>query len=182
MTELHPPHYRKDRLLIGCAELVDLPDWGIFRLRAKVDTGARTSALHVDRIESLPGNRVRFDVVLNRKTGRTVSVEAKVRRRAHVRSTTGEAQTRLCVATLLRLGFVEKEIEITLASRDPMRFRMLLGRGALGADFLIDASRRYAATPHPSGRHPSSAHPPKKHAKEERTHKKKHDDSSRGQP
>lgn len=150
MTELHPPHYRKDRLLIGCAETVDLPEWGIAGLRAKIDTGAHTSALHVDRIEMLPHGRVRFDVILNRKSGRRVTVETRVLRTAKVRSTSGHIEDRYCVSTVLKLGSVEKEIEVTLASRDPMRFRMLLGRMALAGDFLIDASRRYAATPHPS--------------------------------
>jgi hypothetical protein len=132
-----------DRVLIGFAERVDLPDWGIVRIRAKVDTGARTSALHVDGIERLPGGKVRFDVVMNRTTGRTRHVVTDVVRVGQVRSSSGVAETRYFVATRLRVGDVTKDIEISLARRHAMQFRMLLGRTALGHDFLIDAGRRY---------------------------------------
>jgi len=58
---------RPDPLVIGWTEYVELPDWGVKRLRAKVDTGARSSALHVENIEELPRGRVRFDIVLHRE-------------------------------------------------------------------------------------------------------------------
>ena len=54
---------RSEPLLIGWTEYVDLPEWGITRVRAKVDTGARSSALHVENIKELPRGRIRFDVV-----------------------------------------------------------------------------------------------------------------------
>ena len=56
----------REPIVIGWTELVDLPEWGIKDLRAKVDTGARTSALHVENIEELPRGYVRFDVILHR--------------------------------------------------------------------------------------------------------------------
>lgn len=134
----------RGRTLIGVAERIDLPDWGVEQLRVKIDTGARTSALHVDDVERLPGNRVRFTVVLDRKRAhRRVLVEAKIARIARVRSSSGRAQERIFVATTMKLGGVEKEIEISLASREPMIFRMLLGRSALHHDFLVDPSHRY---------------------------------------
>jgi hypothetical protein len=132
-----------ERLRIGYAECVDLPEMGIAGLRAKVDTGARTSALHVDDIERLPGGKVRFFVVLNRKTNRRVEVVEKVRRVASVRPSSGHAEERIFVATELVIGDVHKEIEVSLAARHGMQFRMLLGRRALAHDFLIDAGRRY---------------------------------------
>ena len=55
------------RILIGWNEYVDIPEWGIERLRAKIDTGAWSSALHVENIEELPRGRVCFDVVLHRR-------------------------------------------------------------------------------------------------------------------
>ena len=134
----------RGRTLIGVAERIDLPDWGVEQLRVKIDTGARTSALHVDDVERLPGNRVRFTVVLDRKRAhRRILVEAKIARIARVRSSSGRAQERIFVATTMKLGGVEKEIEISLASREPMIFRMLLGRSALHHDFLVDPSHRY---------------------------------------
>jgi hypothetical protein len=134
---------RRPRLVIGWNEYVDLPDWGIRRLRAKVDTGARNSALHVENVRELPRGRVRFDVVLHRrKRDRRVQVLAPVRRRARVRSSNGEYEQRIFVATLLRIGPVEKEIEISLVDRGRMIHRMLLGRSALHGDFWVDAEHR----------------------------------------
>ena len=138
----------RGRTLIGIAERIDLPAWKIHRLRVKIDTGARTSALHVDGVEEIEGeNRVRFWVILDRKKGKRLQVEADVVRRSIVRSSTGRAENRYFVSTVMRLGGVEKEIEISLASREPMIFRMLLGRSALNHDFLIDPTHRYLMSP-----------------------------------
>jgi hypothetical protein len=129
--------------VVGWNEYVELPEWGVRRLRAKVDTGARTSALHVENIEELPRGRVRFDVVLHRAhRDRRVPVETRVVRRGRVRSSTGHYATRIFVATRLRLGPVEKTIELSLVDRGPMIFRMLLGRTALAGAFLIDVGHR----------------------------------------
>ncbi len=132
------------RLVIGVAERIDLPDWGVSRLRAKIDTGARTSALHVNHIEELDGDRVRFSIVLHRnKRDERVTVEAPIVRRSRVRSSSGRSQERIIVSTRIVIGGVDKTIEVSLASRRRMIFRMLLGRSALAEDFLIDPSRRY---------------------------------------
>ena len=133
----------EDRVVIGWDEYVDLPEWGILNLRAKVDTGARTSAIHVENVEEVSGHRVRFDVVLHRKKrNRRVRVSARVVRRARVRSSTGHFSTRLFVATKMVLAGVEREIELSLVDREKMIFRMLLGRSALRSPFLIDLSHR----------------------------------------
>lgn len=130
-------------VLIGWNEYVDLPDWGVRGLRAKVDTGARSSALHVEHIRELPRGRVRFDVILDRrKSHRRVHVETRIRRRARVRSSTGQYTQRIFVATRLVLGPVEREIEVSLVDRGPMIFRMLLGRTALAGAFWIDVGHR----------------------------------------
>lgn len=130
-------------VLIGWTEFIDLPDWGVKRLRAKVDTGAKTSALHVENIEELPRGFVRFDVVLHRhKRDRRIHVKAKVSRRARVRSSSGHMAERLFVKTRFALGSVEKDIEVSLVDRERMIYRMLLGREALQGPFLIDVDRR----------------------------------------
>ena len=135
---------RPRRLLIGLAEYVDLPDWRVLRLRAKVDTGARSSALHVDNLRELPRDRVRFDVRLHRRhPERTVTVEAKVTRRTRVRSTSGVSELRIFVETRIRVGSTTFTAELGLVDRQRMIYRMLLGRTALGARFYVDASRRY---------------------------------------
>jgi hypothetical protein len=133
-----------DKLIVGWNEYVDLPEWGVRRLGAKVDTGARTSALHVDGIELLPRGRIRFDVVVHRtKRDRHVHVRTKIVRRARVKSSNGQFERRYFVKTTLVLGPVEKEIEISLVDRGRMAHRMLLGRTALQGDFIVDVSRRH---------------------------------------
>ena len=136
----------KSKALVGWSEYVDLPDWGVRGLKAKIDTGARSSALHVEDIEPLRGGRVRFVVIVHKeKRDRHVHVEARVVRRSRVRSSTGHYEYRYFVATTLRLGGIEREIEISLVDREKMRFRMLIGRTALAGAFIVDPSKRRAA-------------------------------------
>ncbi|MFI4898198.1 MAG: ATP-dependent zinc protease [Phycisphaerales bacterium JB059] len=128
--------------IIGRREWVELPEWGIARLRAKVDTGARTSAIHVSSIEDLEGGRLRFEVVRREKPHRrTVIVEADHVREARVRPSTGRTQRRPVVRTVGRIGSWEREIEMTLVCREGMLCRMLLGRRAL-TGLLVDPSRK----------------------------------------
>jgi hypothetical protein len=134
-------------IVIGWSELVDLPDWGIRDLRAKVDTGARSSALHVERIQELPRGRVRFDVILHRRhRDRRVHVEARIRRRGRVRSSSGHYTTRIFVVTCLRLGDQDHDIEVSLVDRGDMVHRMLLGRSALASRYLVDVRKRSLMT------------------------------------
>jgi hypothetical protein len=120
-----------------------LPEWGVKRVLAKVDTGARTSALHVDRIARLPGGRVRFEVVLSRKNpARCVPVEADLVRVTRVRSSTGHRQERYVVATSIRIGKWKRRVELSLVRREHMICRMLLGRSALSG-FLVDVDRKH---------------------------------------
>lgn len=140
--------------IVGWREVVSLPEWGVDRVIAKIDTGARTSALHVENIEELPDDRVRFDVILSRKNpSRRVTVEAELIRRTRVRPSSGHLHDRHVVLTTMRLGSVEKPVEISLVCRKHMLCRMLVGRTALEEDFLVDAGRKYAwGGPH--GHHP----------------------------
>lgn len=131
-------------LTIGWREFVDLPDWGLTKVRAKADTGARSSAIDVALVEELPHNRVRFEVVLDRKDPSSrVSLEAEISRRSRVRSSFGDHHDRLFVKTLLLLAGSTFEIEVGLVSRKNMACRMLLGRRDIEKRFLVDAGRRY---------------------------------------
>ena len=131
-------------LVIGVTEYVDIPAWRILRLRAKIDTGARSSALHVENIRELAAGRVRFDVRLSRsESDRRVTVEARIARRGQVRPSSGEPEERIFVAVKVRIGPVEREIELSLVDRGRMIFRMLIGRRALAHAFLVDPGRRY---------------------------------------
>ena len=140
----------QDPVLIGWTEFIDLPEWGVRNLRAKVDTGARTSALHVENIEELARGFVRFDVVLHReKRDRRIHVKTKVIRRGRVRSSTGQQTERIFVETTLTIGPVTKRIEVSLVDREKMIHRMLLGREALKGPIVIDVDRRMVLKKNP---------------------------------
>ncbi|NOG54024.1 MAG: ATP-dependent zinc protease [Planctomycetes bacterium] len=132
--------------ILGWRERVALPEWGIKRIRAKADTGARTCAIDVTDIEELDeGRRVRFSVMLNRRNQRrrSVTVETDVVRRSRVRASLGHAHDRLFVSTTLRIGDRDIETELGLVCRQRMLCRMLLGRSFLREGFLVDSATRY---------------------------------------
>jgi hypothetical protein len=139
---------RSEPRIIGIAEYVDFPDWGVRALSARVDTGARTSALHVENLKLLAGSRVSFEVRLRRDDpAARVLVETKVSRRAPVRSSSGQTESRIFVKAHVRLGGRERQIEVGLVDRRHMLYRMLLGRSALEGQYLVDVTKRYALGP-----------------------------------
>jgi hypothetical protein len=135
-----------DKVAIGWREWIELPDWGL-KLKAKMDTGAKSSSLDVEQLEFLPGNRVRFGIHQLRKSDCIKMVESDLFSTTKVRSSNGHSQTRLVVKTRMRLAGIEKEILITLTNRRKMLHRILLGREALQDHFLIDAGVDHVVTP-----------------------------------
>ncbi len=132
---------------IGWRERVDLPDWNLRGVRAKIDTGARTSAIDVAQYELLENDRVRFEVVSRVKpVRRTRWVEADLVRTSRVKPSSGEVQERLVCVTRLRLGPHEHDIELSLVCREGMLCRMLIGRTALAGRYLVDSERKYLLT------------------------------------
>ena len=130
--------------VIGWKEYAAFPDWHVRNIAVKADTGARTGAIDVAEIEELDGDRVRFAIRVNRKTGRmSRHITADIKRRTRVRSAFGNAHDRLFVETTLKIGGVSKKVELGLVSRKKMLCRVLLGRKALEGDFLVDSGRRY---------------------------------------
>jgi hypothetical protein len=129
------------RVVLGEIEHVSIPAWGVEALPARVDTGARTSALHVEQVRELGGGKVRF--VLKPGRRKLDPIEATISRRGRVRSTSGKLETRLFVTARVELGGTEYRIELGLVDRSAMTYRMLLGRSALSGRFLVDVSRRF---------------------------------------
>ena len=131
--------------IIGWREWIGLPELGIDRLKVKVDTGARTCALHATRIryrESKDGTTiVAFDIVGTHKE--VIHAKAPLVEQRKVKSSLGHASLRPVIRTKLKIGDEEWETEVTLVNRDPMGFRMLLGRQALKKRFLIHPSRSF---------------------------------------
>jgi hypothetical protein len=134
-------------LLIGWKEYLDFPEWGPRRVRVKIDTGARTSALDVASYELHEGDGLvtaRLCLALNRRhPERVTHVEAPVLRTVLVRNTSGTVEQRPVVEALVRLGPVVKRIRLTITNRSGMRHRMILGREALAGSFIIDVGRKY---------------------------------------
>jgi hypothetical protein len=130
--------------IIGWRERVDFPDWGLRRVRAKIDTGARTSAIDVARIEDLPDGRIRFEVVSRATpTRKTQWVEATPVRSSSVKPSHGTTQQRHVCRTRIRVGDIEREIEVSLVCRAGMLCRMLLGRTALEGAVVVDPAKKY---------------------------------------
>ncbi|MEZ4448210.1 MAG: ATP-dependent zinc protease [Nannocystaceae bacterium] len=136
-----------DLPVIGWREWVDLPALGGIAVKAKIDTGARTSALHAVGLESFRRGGapwVRFSVHPHqRDTERSVLVEAAVIDERAIRNSGGSAEDRPVISTRAAIGAVALDIEVTLTNRALMGFRMLLGREALRGNFLVDPGRSF---------------------------------------
>jgi hypothetical protein len=135
--------------VIGWREWTGLPDFGINWIKVKVDTGARSSSLHAFDLH--PFKRackdwVRFQIhPVQRKSIKAVDVEAPVLEYRSVRSSSGKASLRPVIITNILLLGRTWPIELTLASRDEMGFRMLLGREAIRGRYLVDPGSSYYA-------------------------------------
>jgi hypothetical protein len=137
----------KGPIKVGWREWVELPDLGTTAIKAKVDTGARTSAIHAYRVETFrrAGSLwIRFELhPLQRSQAMTVVCEARAIDERRVRNSSGGVEHRYIITTLLKLGDRSWPIELALTNRDQMGFRMLLGRTALEGRVLVEPGRSY---------------------------------------
>lgn len=149
---------KQSKTIIGWREWLALPDLGIRAIKAKIDTGARTSALHTFGLESFEENgilKVKFRIhPLQLRTDIHVNCIADVMDRRRVTSSDGQREMRYVIATTVVLGDFKWPVEITLTNRDSMRFRMLLGRAAVSGRMVVDPAKSYL-----SGRKPSRLYP-----------------------
>ena len=127
------------KLTLGWQEWVALPALGLPAIKAKIDTGARTSALHAFDIEPSGADRIAFKVhPIPRRADIVVQCEARLIDSREVTSSNGESERRVVVETEIEIAGCRWPIEVTLTNRALMRTRMLLGRQALQGHVVID--------------------------------------------
>ncbi|WP_375749975.1 ATP-dependent zinc protease [Vibrio sp. HN007] len=147
-----------DRLIIGNLELCNLPELGIFDLEVRVDTGAKTSSLHVDNIRRFRKKGklfVEFDLhpdIYNLE--QTVKCSAPVVDSRKIKSSNGESEQRYVIQTNFGIGGRTWPIEITLTNRQEMSYLMLLGREGMGDRVYVDPSKAFTLIDEP--KEPSS--------------------------
>ena len=138
---------KRERPVIGWREWVQLPELLDLPIKAKIDSGARTSSIHsfgTRRFTDAGSPMVEFLLhPLQRRSTPAITCIAPIKDERWVRSSNGEAEKRIVIETPARLGATEWRIELTLASRDVMGFRMLLGREAIRRRFVIDPGRSF---------------------------------------
>ena len=133
-------------LMLGWREWVALPGLGIDRIKAKLDTGARSATLHaawLETYEQAGQLRLRFGVRPRRRRERVIACDAPVHDRRAVTDSGGHREKRYVIRAAVRLAGEAREIEITLTNRDTMLFPMLLGRTALRGWATVDPAASY---------------------------------------
>lgn len=138
---------KKTSKIVGWREWVALPDLGVDRIKAKIDTGARTSALHAFRIKRFKKDGQKYVSFyvhpIQRRRRPEVYCEAPLVDERVVTSSNGARQKRCVIETRMKLGSRTWPVEITLSDRDEMTFRMLIGRQALRRRLTVDPGSSY---------------------------------------
>ncbi len=141
---------------IGWREWASLPELGVARIQVKIDTGARTSALHVTSIEpdgterladGRPQDFARIRIPLGGRHGRTVEARVPIAGWTIIKNTGGTREVRPKIVTEICIGPIRRRIEITLTDRRTLLYRMIIGRRALRGTVTVDPSRTFLLTP-----------------------------------
>jgi hypothetical protein len=142
----------RDFEVIGWQETVQFPDWGGAKMRAKVDTGARSSAIHAEDFEivrrpSTPERPLNEVMIMTLKVGprakpKFIQAEAPVVDYRSVKNSGGKIEERPFIQTQIELNGVQHPIVLSVTNRDKMKFPILLGRAFLAGKYLVDSSAR----------------------------------------
>lgn len=133
----------KEKVLIGRVEWVELPDLKI-KLKARIDTGAKTTSLHATNIEEV---EQRGELFVKFQTqdleGKTIQVVRKVETTQKVSNTAGFVSKRYVIKEKLKMGSIEREVSINLNDRSKMDYKFLVGRNLLLGRFIVDVARSH---------------------------------------
>ena len=136
-----------EKLLVGWREWLSLPDLGITKIKAKIDTGARTSCLHAFKVEEFKKDNqswVKFWLhPIQQNTEFELVAEAQVTDIRKVADSGGHTENRFVIKTTLNINNESFPIEVTLTNRENMMFRMLLGRTAMNDKIIVDPAASY---------------------------------------
>ena len=151
-AEQTPREPKLDLPSVGWREWLALPDLKIAMIKAKIDTGARSSSLHAfDVTEFRQGKTVwlRFTIAPSQRSlTDSIVAEAPLVEYRSVRSSSGHQSYRPVIRTTIQLGELKWSAEITLSNRDEMGFRMLLGRQAIANRFIVDSGQSFLESSH----------------------------------
>lgn len=137
----------KQLAIIGWREILSLPELNVGQVKAKIDTGARSSALHAFHCQEFKlqnKSMIRFQIhPIQHNNQHTILAEAELLEYRKVRNSGGQAQIRPVILTPVKLGEHQWQVELTLTNRDVMGFRMLLGRQAVRNRFLVNPGKSF---------------------------------------
>lgn len=141
-------HDAQERTLVGVVESIYLPELGLSAINTRIDTGAQTSALHVDHIVvHQQEKRVSFEFHPDfHDIEKTIRCSTPIHDRRWIKSSNGERERRYVIKTKAIMGKLEWDIELTLTDRSSMTHLMLLGREALSGMFIVDPGAEFLAS------------------------------------
>lgn len=138
----------KEKLIIGRAEIIDLPELGMYNIEAKIDTGAETSVLHCEDFKVTEKNDKRFitcHIKPHLEDDEILTITFPVHRERVVKSSFGQTETRHIFLTKIRMFNQLFDIKLSLRDRSSMSYPMLLGRNFISGKFLVDVSKKNLA-------------------------------------
>jgi len=138
---------KRNLTIIGRLESIDFPDWDLFGIDAKIDTGAYTSSLHCHHIKAYEKDGeqlVRFNLLdPSHETYNDKLFELPIHRKKVVKSSNGSTEERFVVKTQVKLFDKPLTAELSLTDRSEMRYPVLVGRKLINGRFLVDVSQKY---------------------------------------
>lgn len=130
--------------ILGKIDKFDLPDLGVYNIKAKIDTGAKTSSLHCSDMIQVGDSLVRFIVLDNKNNNLTDEYITKpISRISYVKSSNGKSEKRYFIKTRIIIYNKIYDMELSLSNRDSMIYPLLIGRELLDKGFIIDTTKKY---------------------------------------